>query len=517
MYATLSQSKITSWEQVAAANGHNARTIEVPNARADGHGPIEVVERPGANLTERLRHRLDEAGVTKPRKNAVLAFEDVFGASPGYWAKQFPEGWQNASVEDLMADPLVRAVGDFAKAKHGDNLLSVTWHLDEKSPHAHVVSVPLVTREHKRRGRKRKDGTEAPPITKTTLAADQLRGGSKYALEQQHDEWAAFVAHLGLVRGRRGSELSSEERRDRRLRDPQASLEGERRAAERTVAIQESAQAMVSLIKMGKKDRDGLIAEGRAQAAATLATAKAEAEQIRKATLVEAAQVKTVADQRADELAQRERAFVIAKARAETLIEQDRAQAAAKLAGAEVDAERIRKTALAEAAQVKAKEDQRTEELDRRERELAQKAAADQARIAHDRRLAEAEAAQILAAAEVERRKNREKTRNLDVREANLADKETRVERLLAELEPLKDRIVSVLERVKDAPIEIRRWFAPVTKLAAPISSVLKQAEALRRTQALERVRAKGPSTKASEDDLHIQAAYAAQKCGKGL
>jgi len=298
MFATLAQSKLTSWEQIAAANGHNARTIEVPNARADGHPPIEVVDRPGANLTERMRNRLEEAGVTKIRKNAVLAFEDIFGASPSYWAKQFPGGWQNASVEELMADPLVRAVEEFARKKHGDNLVSITWHLDEKSPHAHVVAIPLVTREHKQRGRKRKDGTVPAPVMKTTLAAEQLRGGSKYTLEQQHDEWAAFVVHLGLVRGRRGSELSPEDQRDRRLRDPQASLEGEKRAAERQAEIEMAARVMIELQNRGQKDRD----EGQSQAAAMIAKAQAEADRIRERT-------ETDVKLREAELDRRERAF----------------------------------------------------------------------------------------------------------------------------------------------------------------------------------------------------------------
>lgn len=322
MFATLSHGKLTSWEQVAAANGHNGRTIEVPNARADGHPPVEVIERPGNDLTERMRGRLAEAGIKKPRANAVLGFEDIYGASPGYWAERYPDGWQAVPVAELMQDPLVRAVTDFAQQKYGaDNVVSITWHLDEKTPHAHVVSMPIVTREHARRGRKRKDGTVPAPVLKTTLAADQLRGGSKFALEKEHDEWAAFVAHLGLKRGRRGSELSAEERRDRRLRDPQASLEGERRAAEQQAKVEQSAQAMVQLIESGKKDRDGLVERGRAQAAATLADANDDAEKIREAALVEAAKTKAAGEQRARDLDLRERAFVnrmaLEKARAE--------------------------------------------------------------------------------------------------------------------------------------------------------------------------------------------------------
>lgn len=342
MFATLSHGKLTSWEQVAAANGHNARTIEVPNARADGHPPVEVIDRPGNDLTERMRGRLAEAGIKKPRANAVLGFEDIYGASPGYWAERYPDGWQAVAVAELMQDPLVRAVTDFAQQKYGaDNVVSITWHLDEKTPHAHVVSMPIVTREHARRGRKRKDGTVPAPVLKTTLAADQLRGGSKFALEKEHDEWAAFVAHLGLKRGQRGSELSAEELRDRRLRDRQASLEGERRATEQQAKVQQSAQAVVQLIESGKKDRDEIVERGRTQAAVILADANDDAEKIREAALAEAGEIRrtalaaaAAADLRERDLERREASLVAA----EKQVRIDRARVGKDLARAEAKA-----------------------------------------------------------------------------------------------------------------------------------------------------------------------------------
>ncbi|EMD81627.1 plasmid recombination protein [Pacificimonas flava] len=230
LFATLSHSSLSSWNKVFLAHGHNARTIDVPNADPKSLGVIETVDLPGRDLTERIKNRLNEAGVIKLRKNAVIAFEDIFGASPGYWKRRFPGGWENENLCDLMQDPLIEAVDTFARRKHGQNLISISWHFDEKSPHAHVVSVPLSTRLHKTRGRKRNDGFERPPVMKTTLAASELRKGGKRALEREHDDWSRAVAHLGLKRGRRGSELTPEEVRERRLRDRQASRQGEEAA-----------------------------------------------------------------------------------------------------------------------------------------------------------------------------------------------------------------------------------------------------------------------------------------------
>lgn len=324
LYATLSHSKLASWETVGSAHGHNARTIDVPNSDPQKLGVLEVVDLPGQNLTERIKNRLAEAGVAKPRSNAVLAFEDIYGASPGYWEKQFPEGWQNASIEQLRADPLVQAVEKFARAKHQENLVSIAWHFDEKSPHAHVVSVPLVTREHRRRGRRRKDGQEAPPVLKTTLAAHELRGGSKYALEHEHDEWAAFVAHLGLERGRKGSELTPEERRDRRLRDPQASLQGEKAAREREKIVENARKLNGELVEAGLRESARLISEAKTAAASQLAEAKAAEERASK-ILRDAEITKTVAGRMRDESIKKSAAASLAIKAAE----QDR-EAAAK-------------------------------------------------------------------------------------------------------------------------------------------------------------------------------------------
>ncbi|MDE1918942.1 MAG: hypothetical protein KGH96_23085, partial [Sphingomonadales bacterium] len=353
-----------------------------------------------------------------------------------------------------------------------ENVVSITWHLDEKTPHAHVVSMPIVTREHKRRGRKRKDQTEAAPVTKTTLAADQLRGGSKYALEKEHDEWAAFVSHLGLKRGQRGSQLSAEELRDRRLRDRQASLAGERRAGERQAEVEQSAAAMLHLRQMGEKDRDGLIEQGRVQAEAQLAAAKIDAENIRKAALAEASEAKAAADRRAGELDQRE----LALANQSTLHLAEAKARAQSLANREAKVAEGEKSLAVERVQI-------------------------------GRNLARAEA----------------KARSLDLREKALTAKETTLSGLIAELEPVLATVRGALERLRTAPAEVLHWLDPagaVAKAARAGNSLMDQAKAVVRSHG-DQPRAQGqkPITVPQEPpggDLSVQAAFAAQKEGLG-
>lgn len=283
IYATLSHRKIRGWAHLREVEQHNDRQIVTPAREGpDRPMPIELLEGPG-DIVDRAKALLTAKGVPhKLRANTVLGYEDVYGASPEYWDRRYPEGWRNVDAEVLMQDPLVLACLAHVRSKYGEKLVSVRLHLDEKTPHLHVVSLPLVTTMHKKRGRKRKDGVDAPPIEKTTLYASHVgeRGGPGRRLEIEHDEWAAACAHIkvdsiGLERGKRGSELTDEERRDRRLRDPKASKQGEERARllreqrELTAAAEKNRAAANALL------------EAASEAFGKAAAAKADADTLR--------------------------------------------------------------------------------------------------------------------------------------------------------------------------------------------------------------------------------------------
>lgn len=213
-FATLTHSKITSWEQLSAAHGHNEREIDVPNA--DGSRDVEeLLEEDGSapmHYADRARDILAAYDVSpKLRKNGVLATEDIYGASPEYWGD-----WRSRR-DEIRDDPLIREIIAHAKELHGDRLVSVSLHLDEATPHVHVIALPLVRKFHSVRGRRPKDGVERPAVEKWSLSARDLRGGPRYALEKAHDAWADRVAYLGLKRGSRGSAMTPEERKQRQL------------------------------------------------------------------------------------------------------------------------------------------------------------------------------------------------------------------------------------------------------------------------------------------------------------
>jgi plasmid recombination enzyme len=110
----------------------------------------------------------------KIRKNACLLVENYAGFSPDMMGIINVNQW----AQDTCA---------WAKKKFGENLLGVVLHLDEKTPHIHIISIPLVTG---------KDG-------KKRLNARALLGGPLGAskLANEVTEYSKAMAHHGLKRG----------------------------------------------------------------------------------------------------------------------------------------------------------------------------------------------------------------------------------------------------------------------------------------------------------------------------
>lgn len=240
-FATLSHSSLRTWSDLRGADKHNGRAIGGPNIRADGPAPIELIEGATGTYEERARATLDAHGVShKVRKGGTLATEDVYSASPEYWNRD--GNWRDKPIDEIINDPLIARIIAFARKRHGDSLVSISLHLDEQTPHVHVVALPLVKRLHYKRGRKPKgceigsDGRPIdprPPVEKWSLDWSTLRGNTS-KMEKAHDDWAAAVADLDLARGSKGSELSPEELRTRKqMRTGRASEGGKRIREER--------------------------------------------------------------------------------------------------------------------------------------------------------------------------------------------------------------------------------------------------------------------------------------------
>tara|TARA_Y100001933_G_scaffold76270_1_gene77587 strand:- start:399 stop:2684 length:2286 start_codon:yes stop_codon:yes gene_type:complete len=196
-YAIMRIGKIRTRAVLDAVEWHNTRQIPA--------GIVEGLELPEewTVLTGSYRDRADkilkDTGATH-EQGKVLAVEVLLTASPEWWttaSKEMKRAWWKAQ---------------YAYAEHlfGPGLLAFTPHLDESTPHAQLVGLPLYHAIKKKTGPKPKDPeklhkrleeeAKAPKIWR--LSHDAVFGGGPVGLAERQTEYHGFVAHLGLSRGK---------------------------------------------------------------------------------------------------------------------------------------------------------------------------------------------------------------------------------------------------------------------------------------------------------------------------
>lgn len=211
MYATFRVQKLKSMAEVCGAGAHCTRSTQPPNADPD-RKELNVIL--GGDPAEQIRTRIDvlrDAGV-KWRSDAVRAIELVVGASPSFWSRDGqahagePEAWDMEKVAAFEAHLVTWAEQEFGK----DNVVSITRHMDETSPHWHVFTIPLDTTPAKERpakteptrpGRRPRKSWEARLNAKRWLGGPQL-------ISALQTRYADALEPLGLERGRGGARVS---------------------------------------------------------------------------------------------------------------------------------------------------------------------------------------------------------------------------------------------------------------------------------------------------------------------
>jgi hypothetical protein len=187
-YAILRTKKIKSWAALGAVARHNDRRSSPVNADPAG----QVVQLVGnGDIEAEARARLISAGIdpSRLRKDAVVAVEALLTASPRYFRPGCPAA---AGVWDQdRLDAWLDRVKQFLGAEWGNRVVSVTLHLDEATPHLHVVWLPIDDTPRKR-----------GPATRLN-AGRWLDGAAK--LRALQDRYGVAMAQLGLERGVRRS------------------------------------------------------------------------------------------------------------------------------------------------------------------------------------------------------------------------------------------------------------------------------------------------------------------------
>lgn len=169
--------KLATGGSLAASLSHCYRERETHNAD-DARTPQNTHF--GASSTAEALTRMRELWPEKRRKDAVLAVEYLFTASPEWWETSPPE-----QREEFFR----RSLG-WLKEKYGsDRVVTATVHRDETSPHLSAFVVPLTA-----------DGR---------LSAKEFVGNRRQLADDQ-TSFANRVADLGLNRGIEGSQATHE-------------------------------------------------------------------------------------------------------------------------------------------------------------------------------------------------------------------------------------------------------------------------------------------------------------------
>ena len=195
-YAVLRFKKLRTLGKITKASRHNTRTaasgIDHTQPPPDRPGVVWLDGKAGARVA--WQERAAAVGLEEPRRDAVLAIEIVMSASPAWFAKATP---------DELADWTTRSMGYARQVFGAENIIQAVRHDDEKTPHIHVIGIPLERKERARAGRPRK-GREGAKRTATVswgLNAGAVIGTPEQMRQHQTD-YAAVVADLGIRRGR---------------------------------------------------------------------------------------------------------------------------------------------------------------------------------------------------------------------------------------------------------------------------------------------------------------------------
>lgn len=198
-------------QEVKYVNGVRVETVWVPDNADESrvHLNRELVSRTVTDpstgkaktltIQQAVNRRIEEAGITKVRSNQNTCIEIIFSGSPETMCAMSPEQ-VNAWANDTLA---------WAQSRWGyENVVSATLHCDEKTPHMHVIVVPIVQGQSRRSASKERMDAAMGVDTrkyKTDTTRNRLCANEVYTkplLYGYHTSYAETVGEkYGLSRG----------------------------------------------------------------------------------------------------------------------------------------------------------------------------------------------------------------------------------------------------------------------------------------------------------------------------
>ncbi len=205
-YAILRTRKISTPGQMSGMQRHNDRTNNVKNADTDlTHLNHTYSQSKTGDLRTDIENRIALEGV-KTKKNSVLAIEHLITFSPDFVNFEKRKKDDSYTISSKVKgdakkwDEFKKSANKWLIETYGKgNIVNMSIHYDEKTPHIHAYVVPIVEKEKKW---KNKAG-EGVKTVSTLCARDYLGGKDK--MRAMQDNFHSAVEHLGLERGKKGS------------------------------------------------------------------------------------------------------------------------------------------------------------------------------------------------------------------------------------------------------------------------------------------------------------------------
>lgn len=243
------------------------------------HLNITRIRDPNQTLYQAAKGRLEKLGLELPKKKNQILFEQtVITASPEFFVDRgvtpdFLRGISSINEIDKTIAEWMDKSEKWAMEYFGmDNVISMTWHYDETSPHLHVDHLPIVDGKFKTKVYARDpDGNiirneKGSPVCARDkngkivyeehqgrkLSRDAYwkeRGGRNSYRMMQQSYYDTVSIHFGLERGERSEETLREHIEQQRFKAEavrteitKASVELKSAVAKRDLAIRQSAE-----------------------------------------------------------------------------------------------------------------------------------------------------------------------------------------------------------------------------------------------------------------------------------
>ncbi len=119
---------------------HNYREREVLNADKERqHLNQEYINLSHRGIWEIATERIEQAGVTrKVKPDAVRAVEMILTASADFFDRD-----ESGLAYDIRGSEWLKKNQEFLENRYGKNVVALTLHQDEKTPHLHAIIVPI--------------------------------------------------------------------------------------------------------------------------------------------------------------------------------------------------------------------------------------------------------------------------------------------------------------------------------------------------------------------------------------